>query len=266
MRNFFLCLPLLYSYTVMAQDYQLVYRELSQLQKTVVSSHGTQIQYFSPALNELNFSYMANIGAIYTINYVQPLAYWLKQQRSNNVSLRGDNYVAEISPEQAKQDFDKIRTQAKELSHQIYSLERKIKSMQKSIQALEVDEQVAMKNQIKQAQQQLLSLTSQKSALKAPYEQSKQRLSYIPAISSNPEQYLRFFEQEISKQLCHLSDLVYLLPAKERLTFILKQTGPLKDDRYQDTNYNFKMENLRACNEQKISQQALIQGATKHYF
>ena len=250
----------------MAQDYQLVYRELSQLKKEVHLFHGAKTQHSSPALLEPNFSYMAGMGAIFTLNYAQPLTYWLKQQ--SNLSLPQDNYVAQISPERAKQDFDKIRTQAKELSHQAYSLERKIKSMQRSIQALEVTKQVAMQNLVEEAQQQLLSLKSQKSTLKLQYEQSKQRLSNISESTSGgePKHYFRFFEKKISHQLCHLPDIDFSLPIKESLTFILKQTGPLIDGRYQDTNYNFKMENVRACYDQKINPQALIQGASKHYF
>jgi|GEM_PF-1876731 len=267
MRSFLLCLPLLLSSSLFAQGYQPVYVQLNQLRGALITTLADPVKSKSPALTGIDINYMAGVGAFFSLEYSQPLEYWLEEQGTPEPLRLQNGNIDQISPENATREYNRLRVLAKELSHQGYSLERKIKSMSKNLDSLTEQQKLEVQNHIQQAEKQLALIESKKKQLQPKYKSFKQQAMTPDTEAAPPaNNYFDMFEQIISQELCHATQLATLLRAQDSFVVTLKQTGPLSNGRYQDTNYIFKVENINSCIEQEISASTLIQQTNRHYF
>lgn len=259
-------LYLVFCFEVVARDFAPLQNQLSLIEKQLMSRMKHSSDHFSEVKN-ISFNFAWNQGVQYQINLKQPLNLWLTNQKQQKQNKQTVNYVEKHNYPREQQRFNKIKREAKELSHQAYSLERKINSMEKYKESLTPEEKIALAQRIENTRKELAELTLKKQNIKPRYEQAKHGLSSSkkqgdikPTIFFNP------FEKNISALICESDKLASLLLETESISFIVKASGDYSHGRYKDTIYNFDQKTIAACNKHEIDAAGLLELAGKHSF
>ncbi|WP_448563419.1 hypothetical protein [Thalassotalea ganghwensis] len=237
--------------------------------------HFSQNNRYHNELNNTDVTYVNGIGAIFSFDYRQPLQLWQANQPATVVEKQP--LTPELNNEKVKQQFNALRVQAKNLSHQAFSTERKIKSIKKSLKQLSGEQRIKREEQIALLEKELLLIENEKRLLKPKYDHAqalaeKAKTTTLPnealAMTNN---YIEDIESFIVNKLCDASDLASLLKLDDKIVFILKGAGQEQTlnegfTHFQDINLTISLKSVLACQQDEISISELINSVTTDYF
>ena len=237
--------------------------EASELTKTLIQ-FGQQLEqyHFSKdnsyhnELNHVEVTHVSGIGAIFTLQYRQPLQIW--QANHPEKAKKNVNHSPKLNEQQINKQFNELRIKAKNLSHQAYSIERQIKSMKKSVDQLSGEQKSKRQEQIALLEKELELLDNEKSLLKPKYEHA-QALSEqlkntvnVEQTSSYEPSYIRDIQNFIVNKLCQSTTMEDILTTNDKLVFNFKQVGKeqrLAEDltHFQDLNMTIDLTQMSQC-------------------
>jgi len=262
----FFILSIAICFSSLARDLPAIHKALLSVEKQLSNGINSESNTLLE-INKIDFSFAWHQGAQFQIHLTQPLHLWLSQLESNQQNLQNINYVESENNPRDKQSFDQIKLKAKELSHHVYSLERKIKSMNKHKLSLSGEEKLNLEQKIIAYQYELNTLKTQKKILKPQYTLAK-KAAKTSGINLENEKlnFFSHFEELIADTMCHSESLTELLLERERVSFTLKQAAELNQGRYQDVVYSFDINAISACSNKTIDEDMFLQHGLKHIF
>lgn len=250
MRSIAILLCLL-STTVNANSLSPLQKELSNSQQQLQKQLEQAPLNIANNIRNVDFSYIQNMGVILQIDLHQPLVDWLTEEASKNQDIQIE--TVEKPDPLAKQQFDQVRLTAKNLSHQIYSLEKQLelyttnsKTNTPSVSQFELSKQEQTVNDIKQ---QLADLEQEKAIVNAQYKQLAQQK--LTSTSQEKEISTSLFQDYLISLLptliCENESLLSKLSKLDSINIIAKHSASKRENRYQDLVISIPNFALNAC-------------------
>ena len=244
MRFYLFLLFIAFSQYSQAKGRSLILHDiLEELTAKLLQQQQLQQRDGTVLITNADYTYIHQLGGIIVLEHIESLSEWFtNSQEMTYSSLMSKNYG------KARATFNEVRLQAKHLSHQIYALERKLKSL-KQAQGTS-DNSAMILSQIKEAEQQLAGLMTEKIELKPVYDNAEQQLAIEKKGGEDYVlQYLHRFEKQLYNHVCRNEELLALYDeqSKESLSFILKQAGKHITRGNQDIIYRISPDVLTAC-------------------
>ncbi len=244
---------------------QSLHRTFRELSANIIDMQQTYQNQHSTLINGVDYHYIKNIGGVFVIDYTLPLNQWFTNSALSSNGIITDtansaqnNTQNNAQNKQAKDEFTQLRVQAKHLSHQIYSIERKLTSLNNSLASTE--DRATLEKMISDNQAQLKQLKVQKQQLKPRYEQAQKAVQQTNNSNNGSLKYQQDFEQLLFRQVCQNNTLLSAVTkqANESLSFVLKHAGEQSEFGYQDIVYQLSANLLAACTDQALEEKDFI--------
>ncbi|WP_448547067.1 hypothetical protein [Thalassotalea fusca] len=217
----------------------------------------------SSLISASSYHYIQGVGGIFIFAFNQPFNSWFVEENAAHAT----HAISAEEQIQAKAEFHQLRAQAKHLSHQIYGLERKLKSLKQSKNTS--DDPQMISRLIEESEAQLEQLTLDKQQLKPKYDHAESRVGQVSNnVQNATTNYLINVEQQLFNHICHnqrlLDDVV--ASSNESLSFILKQADYDKDFGTRDLVYRASSALMKKCTERSIDENEFSNQLTIHNF
>jgi len=263
MRFYFFLLCCCSAFSLWANDnLHSKHKQFQQLSSVLHEQFQRQNNH-SSLISSSSYHYVQGVGGIFIFAFNQSLSSWHADNHIEGVSQSSSTEAQQ----QANTEFNQIRAQAKHLSHQIYGLERKLKSLKQSQN--QSDDPQLISRLIEESQAQLEQLELEKQQLKPKYDYAQNRVSQE---NTNLQRAISDYLQNVGHQLftsvCRNPHLLEAVTASsnESMSFILKQAGDEGEFGLKDIVYRITPALQQTCIEQAINEESFNRKLLEHTF
>ena len=226
------------------------------------------------AINDISHQYLLGYGQVFTIETnIDFLPILNNLPTHQNEHLAHDKPQTEAHKQQLtnKKELEALQLEQRNLAHHEFSLDKKIKSMQKRSKASNQESELQkLDKSIRQSQSELDELRDKKQLI-AVQIKNKKMANTMQQSKEKPIQGLsrKAIYQKMLKRTYELvcnDKLLTASPENEQLTVIFKDLGEEEKDEYKDAVVTLSHEDINQCLNSKISTTQLNDRAKKYQY